>query len=174
MKKICLLICSVLIVANAFSQKSNNEVLLTINDKKITKEEFQRIYDKNKKNLSTGEITSVDDYLDLFINFKLKVYEAEKLGLDTSQSFINEFHGYKEQLSTPYLLDEEANQRIIHEAYNRMQYEVRASHILVKLSPDALPEDTLVAYEKAMDIRRRILKGEPFETVAKGSSDDLQ
>jgi peptidyl-prolyl cis-trans isomerase SurA len=172
MKKICLLICSVLVVLNLSAQESNDQVLLTINDQKITKEEFQRIYNKNKKNLSTGEITSVEDYLDLFINFKLKVYEAEKMGLDTTESFLNEFQGYKEQLATPYLLDEEANQRIIEEAYDRMQYEVRASHILVKLSPDALPEDTLEAYEKAMDIRRRIIRGEPFESVAKGSSDD--
>lgn len=172
MKRICVFICSVLFVLNVSAQESNNEVLLTINDRKITKEEFQRIYDKNKKNLSTGEVTSVEDYLDLFINFKLKVYEAEKLGLDTTPSFINEFEGYKEQLSVPYLLDEEANQKIIQEAYDRMQYEVRASHILVKLAPDALPEDTLEAYEKAMEIRRRILIGEPFESVAKGSSDD--
>lgn len=172
MKRICVFICSVFFVLNISAQESSKEVLLTINDHKITKEEFQRIYDKNKKNLSTGEVTSVEDYLDLFINFKLKVYEAEKLGLDTTPSFINEFEGYKEQLSVPYLLDEEANQNIIKEAYDRMQYEVRASHILVKLAPNALPEDTLEAYEKAMDIRRRILQGEAFETVAKGSSDD--
>lgn len=172
MKKLCLVLCFVLFLTSVYSQNKHREVLLTINDKEITKEEFQRIYDKNKKNLSTGEVTSVKDYLDLFINFKLKVYEAEKLGLDTTQSFINEFQGYKEQLASPYLLDQETNQRIIREAYDRMQYEVKASHILIKLSPDALPEDTLEAYEKAMEIRQRVLKGESFESVAKGSSDD--
>lgn len=172
MKKICLIICSVLMINSSFSQGLNNDVLLTINDKKITKEEFQRIYDKNKTNLSTGEVTSVEDYLNLFINFKLKVFEAESLGLDTSRSFQNEFKGYQKQLASPYLVDEEATQRLIHEAYDRMQYEIRASHILVKLAPDALPKDTLAAYEKAMDIRRRILQGESFESVAKGSSDD--
>ncbi len=172
MKKICLIICSVLIINNLFSQELNNEVLLTIDDKEITKEEFQRIYDKNKTNLSTGEVTSVDEYLDLFINFKLKVNEAEKLGLDTTRSFINEFEGYRKQLARPYLVDNMANEKVIKEAYERMQYEIRASHILIKLSYDALPEDTLAAYKKAMDIRRRVLKGEPFESVAKGSSDD--
>lgn len=172
MKKICLIICSVLIINNLFSQELNNEVLLTIDDKEITKEEFQRIYDKNKTNLSTGEVTSVDEYLDLFINFKLKVYEAERLGLDTTRSFINEFEGYRKQLARPYLVDNIANKKVVKEAYERMQYEIRASHILIKLSYDALPEDTLAAYKKAMDIRRRILMGEPFESVAKGSSDD--
>lgn len=172
MKRIYLFIYSVLILSNAFSQNSNDEVLLQIENQEITKEEFQRIYDKNKMNMSTGEVTSVDEYLNLFINFKLKVYEAEKLGFDTTKSFINEFEGYRKQLASPYLVDKEANSKIIKEAYERMQYEVRASHILIKIAPDALPIDTLAAYEKAMDIRRRILKGEPFENVAKGSSDD--
>ncbi len=172
MKKVCLIICSLLITFNSISQESNDEVLLTIDDIKITKEEFQRIYNKNKTNLSTGEVTPIDEYLDLFINFKLKVLEAEKQGYDTLKSFIREFEGYKDQLASPYLMDKEANERIIKEAYERMQYEVRASHILVKLAPDALPKDTLVAYNKAMELRGRIMRGEPFENVARGSSDD--
>ena len=172
MKKICLIICSVLMINNLFSQELNNKVLLTIDDKEITKEEFQRIYDKNKTNLSSGEVTSVNEYLDLFINFKLKVNEAERLGLDTTRSFINEFEGYRKQLARPYLVDNMANEKVIKEAYERMRYEVRASHILIKLPYDAFPEDTLAAHKKAMDIRRRIIMGEPFESVAKGSSDD--
>ncbi len=159
-------------INNLFSQELNNKVLLTIDDKEITKEEFQRIYDKNKTNLSTGEVTSVNEYLDLFINFKLKVNEAEKLGFDTTRSFMNEFEGYRKQLARPYLVDNMANDKVIKEAYERMQYEVRASHILIKLPYDAFPEDTLAAHKKAMDIRRRIIMGEPFESVAKGSSDD--
>jgi peptidyl-prolyl cis-trans isomerase SurA len=172
MKRLSLFIYFVLMLSSVFSQKSGDEVLLQIENQEITKEEFQRIYDKNKINMSTGEITPVDEYLELFINFKLKVYEAEKLGFDTTKSFINEFEGYRKQLASPYLVDEEANKKIIKEAYERMQLEVRASHILIKLALDALPVDTLAAYEKAMDIRRRILKGESFESVAKGSSDD--
>ena len=172
MKKICLIICSVLLLNNAFSQNTNDKVLLTIDDKKINAEEFLRIYDKNKTNFSTGEVTSIEEYLDLFINFKLKVIEAEKSGLDTTSSFINEFEGYKKQLAAPYLIDEKANEQVIQEAYERMQYEVRASHILVRIDPNASPEDTLVAYEKAIGIRKRLVKGEPFEVVAKGSSED--
>ncbi|PLX23309.1 MAG: peptidylprolyl isomerase [Marinilabiliales bacterium] len=172
MKTICLLFYSLLITVSSFSQELNDEVLLTIDNKKIYKEEFQRIYDKNKTNLTSGDVTPVEDYLELFINFKLKVIEAEKQGYDTLKSFINEFNGYKNQLANPYLVDNEANKKIIKEAYDRMQYEIRASHILIKLVPDALPVDTLAAYEKALEIRKRILRGEPFENVAKGSSDD--
>ncbi len=172
MKKICFIICSVLLLNNVFSQSQNDEVLLTIDDNKINSEEFLRIYNKNKTNFSTGEVTSVEEYLDLFINFKLKVIEAEKSGLDTTSSFVNEFEGYKKQLAAPYLIDEQANEQVIQEAYERMQYEVRASHILVRIALDPSPEDTLLAYEKAMGIRKRLIKGESFELVAKGSSED--
>ncbi|MDA3954023.1 MAG: peptidylprolyl isomerase [Bacteroidales bacterium] len=172
MKKICLIICSFLMTYNSFSQELNNKSLIKIDDKEISKEEFQRIYDKNKTNISTGEVTSVNDYLDLFINFKLKVFEAEKLGLDTFSAFLNEFEGYKKQLASPYLVDNSAIEKIIKEAYERMQFEVRASHILIKIPNEGFPVDTLSAYTKAMDIRRRILKGESFESVAKGSSND--
>lgn len=172
MKKVCLLIGSLLVAFSAFSQELEDEILIKIGDKEITKEEFQRIYDKNKSNLTTDEIIPVDEYLELFINFKLKVLEAEEQGYDTLKSFINEFEGYKEQLADPYLVDKEVVSKLIDEAYERMQYEVRASHILIKLSPDALPVDTLEAYEKALEIRNRIKQGEPFENVARGSSDD--
>lgn len=172
MKKLSLLISFILLLGSNLLIAQSEEILLTINDEDITKEEFVRIYEKNKTNLSTGEVTSIDDYLELFINFKLKVFEAEELGYDTISTFIKEFEGYKKQLARPYLLDNQANEMVIKEAYERMQYEVRASHILVKLAPDASPEDTLIAYEKAMEIRRRITHGEPFAVVAKGSSDD--
>ncbi len=172
MKKICLIICSVLLLNNAFSQNQKDEVLLTIDNKKINSEEFLRIYNKNKTNFSTGEVTSIEEYLDLFINFKLKVIEAEKRGLDTTRSFVSEFEGYKKQLAAPYLIDDQVNEKVIKEAYERMQNEVRASHILIKIALDSSPEDTLVAYEKAIGIRKRLLKGESFDMVAKGSSED--
>lgn len=172
MKKKFLVICFISLIASMFSLAQTDEVLLTIDDNKILKDEFVRIYEKNKTNLSTGEVTSLNDYLELFINFKLKVFEAQKLGLDTMSDFITEFSGYKKQLSRPYLLDSKANESIIQEAYKRMTQEIRASHILVKLSEDATPEDTAEAYQKALEIKRRILNGEAFDVVAKGSSDD--
>lgn len=156
----------------AIAKAQKSEVLLSIDDETITKNEFLRFYQKNKINLTTGETIPVDEYLELFINFKLKVIEAKNQGLDTTQEFINEFEGYKKQLSRPYLLDPERLDELVEEAYHRMQYEVRASHILVRVKPDAIPEDTAYAYKKAINLRNRILRGEPFHIVAKGSSDD--
>ncbi len=155
---------------NLSYSSEKDTVLLTIDGKNITKSEFLRIYKKNNENAFDSK--SIDEYLELFINFKLKVIEAENLGMDTTQDFIDEFEGYKEQLEEPYLLVREFDDSLLNEAYDRMQYDVKASHILIKIEESASPEDTLRAYNKAMEIRERIINGEDFEKVARATSDD--
>ncbi|HAN20013.1 MAG TPA: hypothetical protein DCQ24_15265 [Bacteroidales bacterium] len=172
MKRITYLLILNLILSISTIAQDDNDVLITIDNYQVTKDEFLRIYSKNKTNISTGEITSIDEYLKLFINFKLKVIEAEKLRLDTFPDFKNELNGYRNQLARPYLTDNETNEKLIQEAYDRLKTEVRASHILIGVKPEAGPEDTAYAYEKAVALRNRILSGEAFENVAKGSSDD--
>lgn len=165
---ITFLLC--LITARGYSQE-NEMVLLTIDDQPVTTEEFSRIYLKNNPEDSITR-ENMEKYLELFINFKLKVKEAKDLGLDTVQSFINELDGYKEQLASPYLTNQATIDKLVQQAYERMQWEVAASHIMVKCDENASPKDTANAYNKAREIRQRILNGEDFSTVAKGTSDD--
>lgn len=172
MNKVVLFILVLFLGIQLNAQNSATETLLTIDGKKISKDEFLRLYNKNKTNITTGEVISVDEYLQLFINFQLKVREAEKLGFDTLTTFKNELKGYRDQLARPYLIDKKTNDRLIKEAYTRLLSEVRASHIHVELNQDALPEDTIIAYDKAIALRNRVINGEPFEYVAKGASDD--
>jgi peptidyl-prolyl cis-trans isomerase SurA len=148
-----------------------DEIILSIGDHEITRGEFERIYQKNNSS-AVYDNKSVEEYLDLFINFKLKVIEAENLGYDTVKSFINELAGYREQLAKPYFEDKEYHEELLKEAYERTRNEVSASHILIRLEKDAAPKDTLLAYQKIMDIRKRILAGEPFAEVARATSDD--
>jgi len=154
-----------------FSQ-NEEEILLTIHDREITKEEFLRIYRKNNRNIDAFDQKSIEEYLELFINFKLKVIEAEELGLDTTQVFINEFGGYRKQLAKPYLTSGETDEELLLEAYERSKLEIKASHILIRMDMDATSDDTLFTYNKALNIRTRILEGEDFTLVAKGTSDD--
>ncbi|MCK4664075.1 MAG: peptidylprolyl isomerase [Bacteroidales bacterium] len=165
-------IITILFSQTGFAQ-NNEEIILTINDKKITKAEFERIYKKNN-NIANSEIDkkSVQEYLDLFINFKLKVFEAESFGLDTSKAFINELNGYRKQLEKPYLTDNKVNDRLMQEAYERTQYDIKAKHILIKITKDASPKDTIEVYNKIVEIRNEILNGESFESMAKKYSDD--
>ena len=150
--KLTWLFSIVFICANFYSQE---QYILTINGKKVYKSEFEQIYWKNKKEkLATKE--DLDEYIDLFINFKLKVLAAEKLGLDTMKKFINELNGYKVQLEKPYLIDTAINEALIKEAYFRTVNELEASHIMINVSPTSSPEDTLKAW-KTIDSISKVL-----------------
>lgn len=150
-----------------------NKVLLQIGDEKVTVDEFMAVYQKNNVEGEVLDKKSIEDYLQLFINFKLKVKEAEALGLDTVKSFINELKGYRDQLAKPYFVDEEVNKELLQEAYRRMKEDLRVSHILIRVDKYASPQDTLEAYNKIMEIRKRIVdNGEDFNDVAEEVSED--
>jgi peptidyl-prolyl cis-trans isomerase SurA len=153
------------------AQEKTDAILMTIGDKAITQSEFERIYTKNNQSPAFDK-ASLDEYMELFINFKLKVLEAEALQMDTIPSFISELEGYKRQLEKPYFTDEDADEELMKEAYERMQWNVRASHILIKCDENALPADTLKAYKKIEKIRKQALMGEDFGTLATKNSED--
>lgn len=151
----------------------NNEVLLTIDDRPITKEEFEYIYRKNNNNVySESDKKSPKDYLDLFIDFKLKVIEAENLKMDTSRAFIDELAGYRKEVAAPYLTDSNYDEELVHEMYDRMTKEVDASHILLRLDPDASAEQEAAVLERIQKIRQEILDGKDFGKAAVEYSED--
>ncbi|MBN2347401.1 MAG: peptidylprolyl isomerase [Bacteroidales bacterium] len=171
MRKFFILLFCIAFTGIFSANSQENNVLITLNDKKVTKDEFERMYQKNRSFSDTSN-KSVDEYLDLFINYKLKVFEAVDLGYDTIKSFIDELAGYKNQLAKPYLEDKSIKDSLLKEAYERTKLEVNASHILIRINPGLSPADTLYAWNKIMEIRSRVLKGEPFEEVARATSDD--
>ncbi len=170
MKSIIGIISFVLIFNLGFAQE---RTLLTIDDRPISETEFIRIY---KKNNSTGNVVdkkSVEEYLDLFINFKLKVIEAESRGMDTLEKFQKELKGYKRQLERPYFTDKVTEDYLLKEAFERSLYDVRASHILLMVSGDATPADTLAAYNKISKMRQQLINGKvSFDKLAVSKSED--
>ena len=151
------------------AQDANVKILMNIAGRNIEAGEFIRMYNKSKE---PGKQDDIDTYLQQFIIFKLKVADAVNDKLDTSVSFKNELNGYRNQLAQDYLTDEKTTENLLKEAYQRYLTEVNAWHILVACPPESKPEDTLFAWTKADDIRERIIKGEGFEQVARGTSDD--
>lgn len=130
MKKIVLLI-SAFYSFFLFAQK-DNEVLFTINNEPVTVKEFKRVYEKNLGLIQDEKSKNIDNYLKLYINYKLKVQQAYNLKLDTIKSYKQELKEYKEQLIKPYLQDKKEIQKLVKQAYFRTVNEVSASHILVK------------------------------------------
>jgi peptidyl-prolyl cis-trans isomerase SurA len=163
-----LLLC-LLIQSGAAGQGRNGEaqVLFSVDKKPIMTDEFIYLYRKNHQN-KPDEFTEdkIEEYLKLFIHYKLKVEEALSRGLDTTAGFKKEFNTYRDELLKPHLPDARIIDSLVRLTYDRLKEEVRASHILVKLKPDATPADTLAAYDKAVSLSKRIANGETFTRLA--------
>ena len=148
-------------------------IVMEINGNPVTKGEFLQIYLKNNNNPKYDK-ASLDEYVEMFKKFKLKVAEAQALGYDTIPKLKKELEGYRKQLANPYLIDSAENKSLVQQAYERTKMEVRASHILIKVDQNASPKDTLDAFNKILGLKARIEKGEDFSSVAKmkNGSDD--
>jgi len=151
------------------AQDLNTKILMSVDGKDIQAGEFMRVY---KKSVEPGKTLDIDSYINQFKVFKLKVADALREGYDTTISFRNELNGYRNQLAQNYLTDTHTKEKLLQKAWQRSLTEINAWHILIALPGEASPEDTLKAWQKASDVRERILKGEPFESVARGTSDD--
>lgn len=138
----------------------------------VFNDEFSRVFNKNRKENNTPTKGEIEDYLNLYTKFKLKVKDAYDRQLDTMPQFVQELIGYRRTLSSPYLRDKEVTDQLVQEAYERSLTEVNASHILINCAVNASSMDTLKAFHKIMELRKRIQNGESFESVAKQFSED--
>ena len=157
--------------------QESDPVIMTINGKNFKKSEFVYFYNKYNGEDAIDK-RSLSDFIDLYKNFKLKVAEAEAQGMDTIASFRAELSGYRSTEAKPYLEDLDADREALQKEYNRMKDLVEISHILIAYPGiyannfKTFPADTLITYNKAVQIRNRLLKGENFEKVAAEVSDD--
>lgn len=156
----------VLMGASLLGFAQEDKVLMTINGEPIMASEFLYIYEKNNQETSL-EKKSMEEYLDLFINFKLKVTEAIVQGVDTTQEFKDELKGYRAQATPKYLQDNDAIDSIVLLSYNRMANIRKASHIAVQCPMDADSATLAAATAKINELRQRVTVGLPKE-VKKG------
>ena len=172
--KIKQLLFGLLLSANFVSnaQDSKKEVLFSIDDKPYYTDEFSRVYKKNIDLVKDESQKDLNQYLELFVGYKLKINKANKLGLQNNPKYQTELKSYRSQLSKNYLTDTKVTKELIEEAYNRSQKEIKASHILIMVDENAAPADTLKAYNQIMDIRKKAVAGEDFGKLAQQYSQD--
>ena len=154
--------CFSFLLSNA--QIANDDVLLTISGEPVLANEFVRVYNKNLNLVQDDSQKEVDSYLELFVNYKLKLTEAKALRYDKDPVYLNEFKSYKDQLTQSYLTDKNVTDDLIREAYDRTENEVKAQHILILL--DEVETDTLATYSKIQAYRERFVN-EDFESLKK-------
>lgn len=170
-KNLILFVISILFSLSTYAQKGK-DVLMTINNEPVYAKEFKRVYKKNLELVQEESQKSVDGYLDLFIDYKLKVAEAYAQKLNENKGYIKDFGKYEEQLSRNYISENNITEEILKEAYDRSLEEVEASHILIETNWDSFPQDTLAAYNKIEQIRKRAIAGEDFNELAKKTSEE--
>ncbi|WP_341216469.1 peptidylprolyl isomerase [uncultured Wocania sp.] len=161
---ITLLLTAIVLHVNA--QANNDEVLFKVDNEPVYVSEFLRVYNKNLDLVQDESQKDVDEYLSLFTNYKLKLKEAKALDLDKKPSYLRELNTYKKQLAKNFIYDNKVTDELVEEAYERISYEIKANHILIKIPENANPQDTLVAFNTISKLRDRALT-EGFEKVRK-------
>ncbi|MCO4820839.1 MAG: peptidylprolyl isomerase [Flavobacteriaceae bacterium] len=140
---------------NGFAQISKADVLFTVDKTPVYASEFVRVYNKNLDLVKDESQKDVDEYLKLFVNYKLKLAEARALGIDKKPNYLREFGNYKKELTKNYLTDHEVTEELVAEAYERLNYDIKARHVLVRV--DEHVKDTTASYAKIIDYKNRYL-----------------
>ena len=149
---------------NGNAQNKKN-VLLTINSNPVYSSDFTKVFNKNLDLVVEESQKNVAGYLDLFIDYKLKITEAYAQELDKNQQYIKEFKKYEDQLAKKYIYDKRVVSKLVEEAYDRSLEEINAEHILVLSNLNDSPNDTLKAYNKIKEAHVKALKGENFTSL---------
>jgi len=155
-----------------FAQNSSKETLFTIDNKSYYTDEFARVYKKNLDLVKDESQKDLNQYLELFVGYKLKINKAYKLGLQDGSAYQNELKSYRNQLSKNYTSDSKVTKELVEESYKRFLKEIKASHILFSVDENAAPEDTLKVYKQAIDVRKRAIAGDDFGKLATEFSQD--
>ena len=167
-----------LLCGNIVFAQVDDPVVMKINGQPVSRSEFEYSFNKNN---SEGVIDkkSVDEYVDLFVNYKLKVEAAKEARLDTLKSFLNEFAGYRDQQIRPAMItdaDIEAEaRRIYEETRSRIDGNggmTKPAHILVMVKQKADEAQQKAAKERIDSIYNALQNGADFAELAKKCSDD--
>ena len=116
MKKLLLSVAALSVAAGVFAAApvAGDEVLMTVNGRDVTISEFLYLYNKN--NSQQLQPQSVKDYVDMFVDYKLKVADAENAGIDTTAAFLAEYGKFRNELAAPYLRDKSVEDALLKEA----------------------------------------------------------
>jgi len=172
MFKHLIIVFAFILGASSLAMSQDDPVLFTVEGTPVTVSEFDYIYSKSKIDTASYSRASLNEYLELYKNFKLKVKRAKEMKLDTIPSLQKELAGYRKQLANSYLVDKEVTDKLIQEAYDRSLWDVNISHIMASLPPNASEKDVKIAEQRLMNLKKKINEGGDFAILAQKGSDD--
>lgn len=160
---------------------SKGQIVFTYGNKNVTKHEFLNSFKKNNLD-TTDKRTAIENYLNLFIRFKLKVQAAHELKMDTLKSLRTELQAYQKQIQPSYMVDQDTLNKLAAEAHKRMQQDVEVQHIFIAYRKDTNSNSNVpisekeknIAETKSNEILTKLKQGEDFERLAITYSDDIE
>lgn len=162
------LIAAISLAGCALAWAAKDPVLMTINGEDVTRSEFEYLYNKNSQQQLSRQ--PLDEYVEMFKIYKLKVADAIAEGIDTTAQFKNEFGGYRAELAAPYMIDSAYLKTLMQEAYERVKEEINVSHIM--LFKTKVADENLKLKQQIDSLHTEIINGADFEEMARKHSQD--
>ncbi|MDP5077430.1 MAG: peptidylprolyl isomerase [Nonlabens sp.] len=172
MYRISFLVAFIFAVSIVTAQKLEDKTLLTIDGKNYDAGTFMRVYSKNLDIVKDESQKDIDNYIELYVDYRLKLMQAYELKLEEEDAYKKELLNHRTTLAQGYLTDNQVTDALVQEAYDRSKVELKGRHILIMVEPSALPQDTLKAWNRIQDIKKELDKGADFATVARAKSED--
>lgn len=157
--------------AKTDNKKAADPIVMTINGTPVSRAEFEYFYTKNSQQ-ELAEEKTFEEYVDLFVNYKLKVTEALTRGVDTTAAYQSELAGYRAQLAEPYLEAKGWQDSLVEEALERQKWEVKASHILIQVGEKDNPQKGVDAKARILELQHQVENGASFDSLARAFSED--
>ncbi len=175
--KFLMLFLAALLWGSVANAQEEDPILMKINGAPVTRSEFEYSYNKNNSDDVIDKKT-VDEYVDLFVNYKLKVVAANDAQLDTLSSFKKEFAMYRDQQVRPSFVNDEDMEKEAREVYERTKERIgdkgliKPAHILIYTTQDATDEEIDIAHNRADSIYNVLKDGADFAEMAEKYSED--
>ena len=176
MKKLLFALCATVVAGTAVAQV-DDPIVMTVNGEDVTRSEFEYSYNKNNTDLVVDK-ASLDEYVELFVNYKLKVAAAKEACLDTMASFQKEVADYRAQQAEDYLIDSAFIEQEARKTYEATLQSIgpdglfQASHILIRLPQQASAAEQVHAKQRIDSLYAVLRGGADFAEVAKLHSED--
>lgn len=165
------LFLAIVVAGCAASSNIDDKVIAVVGDKKITYGEFKQQYSRNylAGSDSIESVQGKEKFLDLLVDYNLKLLEAKAENLQDDPEVKAELNGYADQLAVSYVMEHEITLPMVQKIYDRQRSEVRAWQVFIPFAPDSAHPagDTLKAYNQAEEVIKRLQGGTPLDSLAK-------
>lgn len=162
---------AIFLLAGACASTRNADespVVAVVNNQSITYNELKSQFNQNsfRETSEEDQVEALREFLSLYTDYKVKLQAARDAGYMQDAGLLDELKQYETQTAYPYWMENRIKEQLLNDYIARAKEEIHATHILIALSENASPADTLEAWDKIMEAREKVLAGEDFDSLS--------